>query len=398
MNVLILTPDRVGSTLLQRTLTIYMLRREFGRPVINLHELTNGLIKYFHTDLNQEVLGKPEGNKWGYFQSLPEIVELLKSVPHFKTSRLAHYHIQNRQDSINDQMAFYQYLNENFFIISCRRENLFDHALSWGINAHSKKLNVYSAQEKVASFADLYSSGITIERPAFLNYLEKYKRYIAWTDCYFNVQSYFNYEKAANNLEDYILGLDFMQGYSNNSWKDMFGLEFNDWNSIHKLIPDSYIANDPSHQYQKILPDVDKHTWKQLAGADWPDYKEIYNPEEIQQLPIVVQHELTNNNIIKSLVIPDSVREFVEQHLQNYAVGNSQINQLVRDGYLVSGVPIKLQTLREKQSLIKNFNQCQDWYNEWAVLNNYQTIDDLAPYFLLEKVFDDKIVIEKLLK
>ena len=48
MNVLILTPDRVGSTLLQRVLTIYMLRKEFDRPVINLHELTNGLIKYYN--------------------------------------------------------------------------------------------------------------------------------------------------------------------------------------------------------------------------------------------------------------------------------------------------------------------------------------------------------------
>ena len=41
MNVLLLTPDRVGSTLLQRTLTVYMLRRGFDKPVINLHELTN---------------------------------------------------------------------------------------------------------------------------------------------------------------------------------------------------------------------------------------------------------------------------------------------------------------------------------------------------------------------
>ena len=43
MNVLILTPDRVGSTLLQRVLTVYMLRQGFDKPVINLHELTNGL-------------------------------------------------------------------------------------------------------------------------------------------------------------------------------------------------------------------------------------------------------------------------------------------------------------------------------------------------------------------
>ena len=96
MNVLLLTPDRVGSTLLQRTLTIYMLRRGFDKPIINLHELTNGLSKYYNTTLNQEVLGKPKGIEWGYYQKLEEIIDLLKSVEHYKTSRLAHYDIKNR--------------------------------------------------------------------------------------------------------------------------------------------------------------------------------------------------------------------------------------------------------------------------------------------------------------
>jgi len=45
MNVLILTPDCVGSTLLQRLITIYATINENYNPLtINLHELTNGLI------------------------------------------------------------------------------------------------------------------------------------------------------------------------------------------------------------------------------------------------------------------------------------------------------------------------------------------------------------------
>ena len=112
MNVLILTPDRVGSTLLQRLLTVYMLRRQFDKPVINLHELTNGLEKYYNTTLNQEVLGKPKGTEWGYFQSLAEIEDLLNSVDHYKTSRLAHYHLVNRRDTLSEQLKFYDYLNK----------------------------------------------------------------------------------------------------------------------------------------------------------------------------------------------------------------------------------------------------------------------------------------------
>ena len=161
MNVLILTPDAVGSTLLQRLITIYMQFHQFDRPVINLHELTNGLARYHNTQFGQDMLGKREG-AWGYHQSLEEIVSLLSSVDHYKTSRLAHYHILNRQDLIEQQVPFYQYLNDNFYIISCRRHNVFEHALSWGLNKITKKLNVYSGDEKIDTFFDLYHSGYII--------------------------------------------------------------------------------------------------------------------------------------------------------------------------------------------------------------------------------------------
>ena len=112
MNVLILTPDRVGSTLLQRVLTVYMLRQGFDKPVINLHELTNGLVKYYNDVLQQEVLGKPKGTySSGYYQTLDQVQDLLGSVDHYKTTRLAHYHIVRRADTIADQIKFYEYLN-----------------------------------------------------------------------------------------------------------------------------------------------------------------------------------------------------------------------------------------------------------------------------------------------
>jgi hypothetical protein len=86
-----------------------MLRREFNKPVINLHELTNGLEKYWNTTLEQEVLGKPKGTMWGgYHQSLSEIQDMLSSVDHYFTSRIAHYHLVKRQDSISEQLQFYQ--------------------------------------------------------------------------------------------------------------------------------------------------------------------------------------------------------------------------------------------------------------------------------------------------
>ena len=106
MNVLILTPDAVGSTLLQRMLTIYMQFHDFGRPVINLHELTNGLARYYSPEFNRELVSKHALKSRGYHQSLQQVVEMLSSVDHYKTSRLAHYHLVRRGDSVAEQIPF----------------------------------------------------------------------------------------------------------------------------------------------------------------------------------------------------------------------------------------------------------------------------------------------------
>lgn len=339
MNVLILTPDRVGSTLLQRVLTIYMLRREFDKPVINLHELTNGITEYYNTTLEQLVLGKPSGDQgWGYWQALPELTTLLSKANHYITGRVAHYHIVNRQDAIKDQLEFYDYLNKNFYIISCRRENLFEHALSWCIQAHSKKLNVYSAQEKIKTFVDIYRSGITVTKEGLLTYLEKYKKYTEWCSDYFNVQSYFNYEVDSVNLEKYILGLDFMQGHQNNSWEDMFGQTFDEFNAYHRLVPNQMLLKTSRLQLGNSAD----------TTSTYPDVVEIKN--------------------------------FLAEKNATYTTTQTQINRLITDGFMVSGVPIKLQTLAEKKFIVKNFNDALMWYNEWAVNNS------TGPTYTLEQL------------
>ena len=80
-NILVLTPDRVGSTFLQRLLTILMSAHNYDRPVINVHELTNGLIKYYSSEYNCEILGRCGriGKTGGYHQTLSEVIELLSS-------------------------------------------------------------------------------------------------------------------------------------------------------------------------------------------------------------------------------------------------------------------------------------------------------------------------------
>lgn len=369
MNVLILTPDRVGSTLLQRVLTVYLLGQNVDRPVINLHELTNGLIKYYNPVTNSEVLGKPNNTNWGYYQTLPEIVELLKSVDHYKTSRLAHYHIVNRQDIINDQIKFYEYLNKDFFIISCRRENLFEHALSWGIQSFSKTLNVYSAYEKFISFESIYKNKIKLTEQSLKIYLQKYKKYIEWCDTYFNVQSYFNYDKDIADLENYVLSLDFMKTKPKISWEQMFGQDFKDFNACHRLLPNLKLLPAQGTKSLSYFNIPSKAKWKLLKGSDWPEQPEDFENKK-QHLPAEIKNEI-ENFFGGNLLVTDSQYHFLEKNLDLYQQTNKQITKLIDDGFLVTGIPIKLQSLSEKKIIIENFDECVNWYNEWVEEHNF---------------------------
>ena len=346
MNVLILTPDRVGSTLLQRLITVYMNAHTFDQPVINLHELTNGIMKYYSPTFNQEVLGKFEDRtKWGYYQTLEEITELLQSVPHYKTTRLAHYHIKKRQDTIASQVPFYEYLNQNYYIISAQRDNLFEHGLSWCIVNESKKLNVYTHQEKIDAFANIYKNRITVDPMALTKYLDQYVDYLAWVDNHFDVTSYFKYDKDMSRLEEYILGLSiFNDQSSKKSWKDIFQLEFSDWNKCH------YLISDLSGIGTQLISSVEQP-------------KLTYDGKDIDVDNMQLQ-SLTKSEIPRSLSVVD--QRFLKENIANYQKAHIAINELVENKVLVTPVPIKLQTMLEKKLLVKNFSQCVDVYNNWA--------------------------------
>ena len=337
MNVLILTPDRVGSTLLQRLITIYMAGHQYDRPVINLHELTNGINLYYNTTYNREILGKPPGNDWSYYQSLEEIVNLLDKADHYKTARLAHYHINKRKDSLADQFRFYEYLNKNFFIISCRRENLFEHALSWSIVAHSKQLNVFSHYEKFNTYYEIYKNGITIDQTNLTNNLNRYKIYLDWVETYFEVNSYFNYEQDLKNIENYILNLDIFPNQEKRTWNDIFSIEWNDWNKCHKLISDLGSVED----IKMLEYDQTKSTAHAVAKLE-------------TQLTLADQ-------------------KYLLEHGKKYKNASDAIRQLVDNGTLVLGVPIKLQTLAEKRKIIKNFDMCLYTYHKWVDTNKLGT-------------------------
>jgi hypothetical protein len=358
MNVLILTPDAVGSTLLQRLITIYMQFQKYDKPVINLHELTNGLIKYHNATVDQDVLGKSETQDgWGYYQSLVQIVELLSAVDHYKISRLAHYHIKNRQDTIEQQLPFYKYLNDNFYIISCRRHNLFEHGLSWCLNKITKKLNVYDADEKINSFFDLYKTGLDIDPNSLVQTLNAYKDYSKWCNDHFNVASYFYYEEHLPNIEKYILGLPiFAQQQQLLTWKDNFDIEFDTWNCYHYAASDiGTLALDQPEKFAQL-------TNSSISGLIESSAAETEKQYEISKF---------NQNVGQSLLnlLPAPHLEFLNQNKITYDNSVDKIRNMVKTGILVSPPPIKKQTLAEKKHIINNYNHLLEIYNQWIVLN-----------------------------
>jgi hypothetical protein len=395
MNVLILTPDAVGSTLLQRLITIYMQFHQYDQPVINLHELTNGLVKYYNPTFDQEVLGK-KGGSWGYHQSLEQIVELLSNTDHYKTSRLAHYHIRNRQDSIEQQIPFYQYLNDNFYIISCRRHNVFEHALSWCLSKITKKLNVYSGDEKIDAFFDLYKTGIDLDPNSLIQTLNAYRAYVKWCNDHFNVASYFYYDEHLPHIEKYILSLPiFSQQTKLLSWKDNFDIDFGTWNQCHYIPSDlGTLALDCPEKFAQLsdhtkIAKIDTEDRAFLAGyqnvAD-PSWPAISTVEEYKNLPEQIRNEVeqkhglvlsTSQDLINqtkpsyplSELLPASCQEFLDQHQPKYQTALIDISKMVATGVLLSPPPIKKQTLAEKKHIIKNYNHLLKVYNQWIVLH-----------------------------
>lgn len=371
MNVLILTPDAVGSTLLQRLITIYMQFHEFDRPVINLHELTNGLEKYWSPEFNREIVSKKRVQSWSYYQSLDEIVRVLDSVDHYKTSRLAHYHIRNRQDPIEQQVPFYRYLDQNFFIIACRRNNIFEHALSMSLNTITKKINVYSHEEKIHAFIDLYADGIEIDQRVFLQQLEAYREYVAWSQNYFSVASYFYYDEQVENIERFILGLPIFKSQTQRiTWKQKFDIDFDDWNRFHHIPSD--IGSLGTSKLTAIRDarrnGVDRlQIYQQLAPPDWPA---VHQDSDIDRLPAEISagfadimRRMISRDVMAAIDAP--TRSFLDHNRPGYDSACEAIARMQELDIIISPPPIKKQTLREKMQMISNFDRCLAVYNQW---------------------------------
>jgi len=206
MNILILTPDGVGSTILQRLLTMTLYLEKI--KVVNTHELTNGLC------LEKGILAKDFNLK--YSQKLEEIIELIKESDESTQiiSRLAKYHLDARQDKIQSQKKFFNFLNSFYGKkIMCIRNNIFEYALSWSIRESSGISNVHDRKDK-RSVMEVSE----VDEDYFLEKCNEYVDYVYWIQENFPDVIQISYEDMVTNVDSTI---EKITGY-----KDTFNKNF----------------------------------------------------------------------------------------------------------------------------------------------------------------------------
>ena len=309
MNFLVLTPDGVGSTYLQRALTFYL--NASGDDYYNTHELLNGL----ELDSNGNLYKLMKG----YSQSLSEICELLKSNQAKIISRLAQYHVENRlagknitppkdikinpkwgsqdileQNKKEDYRTLYDTCNDIFDKkIYCTRDP-FEYALSWGIRDKTGKLNVYSIGERIKTHGKDVTYEIDLE---FMEAkLDQYKRYLYWVT---------------------------------DNFPDAIEIKYED---IHRNI-DLVLAN---------LTGIDFEMQKEW-GISLQEYSTLLYKMSLIYYPVLGY----SNKLI---------------HYQKVLIRQKKLFR--------AGMPIKMTTLEDKTKKVVNFSSCLDRYNTWTESSN----------------------------
>ena len=220
-NYLVLTPDGVGSTYLQRALTVYLQCADLD--YWNTHELLNGL-------------GVEDGSLYKdftfeYSQTIEDICNKLLITGNFLVSRIARYHITARLAEREENYAdLYRECNRKFrTIIFCARDP-FEYALSWSIRKQSGKLNVYSIRERTEAH------GLGVKEPIDLDFfqskLDQYTEYEYWAEDNFNITKKVNYDDLHNNVDQQmqeITGLD-------HTVKDKIGISLQDYSRYRYLL------------------------------------------------------------------------------------------------------------------------------------------------------------------
>lgn len=243
MKICVLTPNSVGSTILQRILTLALFLQ--GQDIQNCDELTNGIAICDH-----RIYKEP---KLKFSQDLEQICSLLL---HSKTSLIscvAKNMMDQRQDAHVAKQNFYQFLNQyNDSIIMCTRKNIFEYALSWAIREQTNVLNIYTPKDREHWPLDQTNK---VNVKFFLSKCEEYVRYVYWVNDNFPNATRIDYEDFVNDPGRIVNNIckieNTMQEFFGASLDEIFKHEYN----INKKQMDMIDHNNtlPTLKYKNIM-------------------------------------------------------------------------------------------------------------------------------------------------
>ncbi len=213
MNYLVLTNDGIGSSYLQRSLTLYL--NSAGIEYWNTHELLNGVA------CNNGNIYKQWRDNNFELQPVNEIITCLNESTNNIVSRVGLHWAHQR----NDISTLYPVLRSKYNkILMCKRDP-FEYALSWAIRSSEGIGNLYRVDKKRS-----LSLNYDVDMDFFKTKLEEYHKYIYWTMDNFNAQEV-NYNDLQINIDDMmqkITGLD-------HSVEDKFGISLQNYSRVRYL-------------------------------------------------------------------------------------------------------------------------------------------------------------------
>jgi hypothetical protein len=224
MNILILTPDAAGGSILQRIITLILYYKD--ENVSNCREITEGICLK-----NNRVC---KDHSAGYEQTIDSIIDVLKKSKTSLISRLSKYHLDNREEKEDSCKKLYNFLNEyNNIKLVCLRKNIFEYALTWGIREKTSGLGTTYYKKEIKEFDEIK----TINIDYFLKKCKDYVEYVKWTNIFFPTHIKVFYEDFVTEPDISIKNLfkidvDFFKNKFGNSLKEIFKIEYK-W--VHNL-------------------------------------------------------------------------------------------------------------------------------------------------------------------
>jgi hypothetical protein len=133
----------------------------------------------------------------------------------------------------------------------------------------------------------------------------------------------------------------------------------------------SSLMLDSDNKIGQLILDLPESVayYQQKSPINWPA---ITKSQDINMLPATIKKQFTQDYICQEGIfslLPQERQSELSFAKQGYVEAQKTIDQMIKLGIVISGPPIKKQTLAEKAKIVKNFDQLTEIYNQWAINN-----------------------------